>query len=65
VRRLTGNAAQDTGPAWSPDGRKIAFASGYLITAIYVMNTDGSGERRVMKNADEAAWQRVSSTEFR
>jgi len=27
-----------------------------LITAIYVMNADGSGERRVMKNADEAAW---------
>src|SRR6188768_1116791 len=29
------------GPAWSPDGRKIAFARG----DIYVINADGSGRR--------------------
>ena len=46
-------------PAWSPDGRKIAFerarrdrdAEGYVINSeIFVMNADGSGERRLTRN---------------
>ena len=44
--RLTNNPARDTQPAWSPDGRKIAFASdrrnGFSLE-IYVMNADGGG----------------------
>jgi Tol biopolymer transport system component len=35
-------------PAWSPDGRKIAFASRRAGTLdIYVMNADGTGTRRL------------------
>src|SRR3954454_24966360 len=42
-------------PAWSPDGRKVAFAacrgrapeSAYCNTDIYVMNADGSGQTRL------------------
>jgi hypothetical protein len=45
-------------PAWSPDGRKIAFVSerdrNY---GIYVMNADGSGQRRLTGNADPNAGQ--------
>ena len=42
--RLTNHPARDTQPAWSPDGRKIAFTSdrrnGFSLE-IYVMNADG------------------------
>src|SRR5258708_73518 len=35
-------------PAWSPNGRQIAFVSDReLSPAIYVMNADGSGQRRL------------------
>jgi len=41
MRRLT----RGGGPSWSPDGRRIAFTR---IPAIYVINADGTGERRIV-----------------
>jgi Tol biopolymer transport system component len=49
VVRLTNSPHADSRPAWSPDGRKIAFARAGDSTAcgIYVMNADGSGLARM------------------
>jgi Tol biopolymer transport system component len=51
-RRLTFDSREDSDPAWSPDGTKIAFArSGISVNSyrseIYVMNADGSYQRRL------------------
>ncbi len=59
TRRLTHNLGNDGAPAWSPDGRKIAFQSkrravrgvvGGRSGEIYVMNADGSGKRNLTRN---------------
>src|SRR5439155_19917667 len=52
-RRLTRNAGNHFAPAWSPDGRKIAFGrgAGPHSEQVYVMNADGSGERRLTRLA--------------
>jgi len=52
--RRTG-CGQEGSPAWSPDGRRIAIVS----NGIYVMNADGSGERKLTPNAgfeESPAW---------
>jgi len=63
--RLTHNAARDVAPAWSPDGRKIAFLSKRDGNwEIYVMNADGTAERNLTRSpAHEAsfAWSPVRS----
>jgi Tol biopolymer transport system component len=56
IRKLTHNALGNAEPAWSPDGRKIAFSSTSTRNGnrdIYVMNADGSGKRNLTRNA---AW---------
>ncbi len=40
-------------PAWSPDGRKIAFDRG---RGIFVMNADGSGQRRLTQFGRQPLW---------
>ena len=57
-RRLTRNVPQNPGqtnklffsPAWSPDGRKIAFQSGFTDRVVWVINADGSGQRNLTRS---------------
>ena len=42
--RLTEDVADDSAPAWSPDGTQIAFARGF---DIWVMDADGSNELKL------------------
>jgi len=55
LRRLTTSLADDTGPAWSPDGRRIAFVSdrsdrrGHQYE-IYVIAAGGGPAQRITRN---------------
>ena len=49
-RRLTANKASDSSPAWSPDGRRIAFVSkrdGDSAAQLYVISVDGGEAERL------------------
>ena len=55
-KNLTNNPAFDGWPAWSPDGRRIAFASNrneenHQIYNIYVMNADGTSPQMIAATA--------------
>jgi Tol biopolymer transport system component len=55
-RRVTGNVSVRT-PAWSPDGRTIAFErvrDGN--NGVYVVKADGSGQRNLARNGRAPAW---------
>jgi Tol biopolymer transport system component len=59
--RITGSVDSESEPAWSPDGKKIAFASnrngGGVAASIYAMNTDGTGAEQLTSGSDGGpAW---------
>lgn len=61
VVRLTNDSSDDTHPAWSPDGKRIAFVSsraGQGTSDIYVMNADGTNvvRRTTAGLSYEPAW---------
>ena len=48
ISRMTNNRAEDVTPVWSPSGSQIAFVSDRSGgPQIYIMNRDGTGQRRV------------------
>ncbi len=48
MTRLTNTAAIDTSPSYAPDGRRITFSSDRAGgTQLYVMNADGSNQKRI------------------
>src|SRR4051812_41615741 len=58
ARRLTSSKASESGVAWSPDSRRIAFASKREddeVGQIYVLDVAGGGEARRITSAPLAA----------
>lgn len=50
--QLTDEEGDDTNPAWSPDGSRIAFVSDRgRRTGIFIINSDGTGLRRITSDA--------------
>ena len=53
ARQLTTNAAHDTNPVWSPDGKSIAYISDATgETEIWLKDADGSTPRQLTKGND-------------
>ncbi|HSJ51129.1 MAG TPA: hypothetical protein VLA90_07580, partial [Actinomycetota bacterium] len=54
VRRVSsGDGGSDFSPSWSPDGSELAFAATrYEDWGIWVVSSDGSGERRLLGGDD-------------
>ena len=52
LRQITSGPSEDATPKWSPDGRRIAFASTREANEdIWIINADGSGERNLTQHA--------------
>lgn len=59
LRRLT-RTGDDSPAAWSPDGTKLLFVQS---NRLYVMDADGSGQRRLTRlEPDEASWSPDGTT---
>jgi Tol biopolymer transport system component len=53
-RRVTRQKCGAQNPAWSPDGRTIAFEGSY---GIYLVNIDGTGLRRLTRSRPGLHWE--------
>lgn len=61
--RLTTDPAEDVGPAWSPDGRFIAFTRlSSAGNAIYIVPAIGGAERRLYTLTDPTSWEYAGLT---
>jgi TolB protein len=64
INNISNNPADDLDPAWSPDGKQIAFVSNRVknpsvTTQVYIMNADGTGASQLttgLGNARYPAW---------
>jgi Tol biopolymer transport system component len=69
-RRVTRQGVHNFNPAWSPDGKRIAFergrrqrdyigctyCAGLWGLAVFVMNADGSGQRKLTQGGSQPHW---------
>ena len=66
TRQVTDGPQDNWGPSLSPDGRTIAFAKGLPAVGIYVIQFDGTGERRLTQlhiaGYDSAEWSPDATT---
>lgn len=47
----------DRDPAWSPSGTYIAFTRGIDHPALWIMHSDGTGQRLLVANGSKPSWQ--------
>jgi Tol biopolymer transport system component len=45
--RLTQDSETENYPSWSPDGKRLAYQRAFNGSAVYLINADGTGERRL------------------
>jgi Tol biopolymer transport system component len=66
TRQITRGANTNWAPTLSPDGRTIAFVKGDPVLGIYVIQIDGTGERRITRESmlgfDMAEWSPDATT---
>src|SRR6478735_8277238 len=62
IDQLTKNTVPDFSPDWSNDGKRIVFSRGAVLAtetptaSLYVMNADGSGEKKIASGAADPSW---------
>ena len=57
LARLTTMTSPEEGPAWSPDGARIAFVVGDTAAQVWIMNADGTDQHALTRNAFPAGRQ--------